>query len=90
VGAPGPRSEFGYKGPYMGDEIAHKTDPWGRAYLILGYNAQGHRTDGPIWIVSAGESGRILRANVTNAGGQAVSTWATNPATASNLAIRVH
>jgi prepilin-type N-terminal cleavage/methylation domain-containing protein len=55
--------EMGYKGPYLTRDVASKTDPWGNAYLVLGYNENGQAIQGPIWVVSAGAAGIINPAN---------------------------
>ncbi len=46
--------EFAYKGPYLGADVAAKTDPWGTRYLIIGYNQAGQGINSPIWVVCAG------------------------------------
>ena len=61
-------SEFAYKGPYMANDVAQKTDPWGRSYLILGYNATGRTGNTPIYIVCAGPDGSIAAAANWNGG----------------------
>ncbi len=58
-----PGAEHAYKGPYLSADVAGKSDPWGKAYVILGYNHDGQTSGGPIWVVSAGESGTITDAN---------------------------
>jgi prepilin-type N-terminal cleavage/methylation domain-containing protein len=55
--------EHAYKGPYLGTDVADKTDPWGHKYLIFGYNQTGQLNNGPIWVVSAGATGTIPVAN---------------------------
>jgi len=62
-------AEFGYKGPYLAADVANKTDPWGNAYVILGYNADGQDSGGPIWVVSAGEGRTIEQINLTRVAG---------------------
>lgn len=52
--AANPGQEFAYKGPYLGNDVAQKLDPWGRRYLIIGYNQNGQAANGPIWVVCAG------------------------------------
>jgi type II secretory pathway pseudopilin PulG len=87
----GADEEFKYKGPYLTADQARKTDPWGRAYIILGYNANGQANDGPIWVVSAGEGGTIAAGNVTPNGGRYPATWDYGLAgSRKNLAVRVH
>jgi prepilin-type N-terminal cleavage/methylation domain-containing protein len=78
-------AEFGYKGPYLSADMAGKSDPWGRAYVILGYNGNGRANNGPIWVVSAGPGGTIAGANMTLVGNVLPATW-----TGDNLAIRVN
>lgn len=63
------RGEFGYKGPYLSSDAAAKSDPWGNAYVILGYNADGQDSGGPIWVVSAGEGRTIEQVNLTRIAG---------------------
>jgi len=94
-------AERQYRGPYLGRDMAQKSDPWGHAYLILGYNAQGLATGGPIWVVSAGEGGEIDPANEEVGGpgsrapagtphNQHVAVWAHTGASRTNLAVRVN
>jgi type II secretory pathway pseudopilin PulG len=84
-------AEFQYKGPYMTQQVANSTDPWGRAYMVLGYNAAGAAVQGPIWVVSAGESGAI---DVVNLGAAALgagpAVWTPAGASATNIAVQVH
>jgi prepilin-type N-terminal cleavage/methylation domain-containing protein len=92
--------EFQYRGPYMTDQVAHTADPWGYAYVILGYNQNGMAANnglgGPIWVVCAGESHRIDRVNVglPAAGGAAPctapDTWNYQGVSATNIAVQVH
>jgi hypothetical protein len=68
-GIPDARAETvdpSYKGPYLSAETAKKTDPWGNAYLIVGYNAHGQRDKKGIYIVSGGPDGKIDDANAAN------------------------
>ena len=58
-------SEFSYRGPYVGADVAVKTDPWGSPYYILGYNATSQGYNGPIWVVCAGPDKGVLAANRT-------------------------
>jgi hypothetical protein len=84
-------AEFAYKGPYLAPDMATKSDPWGGAYLILGYNANGRRSEGPIWIVCAGSAGTIDPVNYTPVNGRYRETWDTTaPLSRTNIAIRVH
>lgn len=85
-----PTDEFRYKGPYLTDEVVHKTDPWGRCYVILGYNENGQTNNGPIWVVSAGPGRRIEAANLAVAGGRYRAIWDYNGESQSNIAVRVH
>ena len=57
--------EFSYRGPYIGTDVAVRTDPWGSPYYILGYNATSQGYNGPIWVVCAGPDKNVLLANVT-------------------------
>ena len=83
--------EVRYRGPYLGRQAAEKTDPWGRAYLILGYNRAGQAGRGPIWVVCAGPGGTIADANFdTDARQLHVATWDyALPRSTGNLALRV-
>jgi len=73
--------DYQYRGPYLGEDMLQKTDPWGNAYVILGYNLNGQRLGGPIWVVCAGELGKVAAENLTRAGagqpdaGQYRQTW---------------
>jgi type II secretory pathway pseudopilin PulG len=72
--------DYQYRGPYLGHDMLQKTDPWGNSYVILGYNLNGQRNGGPIWVVCAGELGKIAVANLTPAAaapniGQYGQTW---------------
>jgi prepilin-type N-terminal cleavage/methylation domain-containing protein len=87
--------EFQYKGPYLGTDMARKTDPWGRAYLILGYNELGQTNGGTIWVVSAGERKTILDVNLppppaAGAGPVGPDAWSYAPGSTSNIAVRVN
>ncbi|MDR3672441.1 MAG: prepilin-type N-terminal cleavage/methylation domain-containing protein [Holophaga sp.] len=92
------QGEAQYRGPYLGTDMARKSDPWGHAYLILGYDGFGQRTDGPIWVVSAGEAGDLAPANTATGvpGGavpqdQQVPVWDyTAAGSETNIAVRVH
>jgi prepilin-type N-terminal cleavage/methylation domain-containing protein len=68
-------SEFGYKGPYLGTDVALKMDPWNRRYLVLGYNANGQTGNTPIYVVCAGPDGVILPANWNGGTGPAAGVW---------------
>jgi len=65
-------TEFSYKGPYLANDVAAKTDPWGTSYLILGYSATNSATNGPIWVISAGAD----KTTVAIATGAVATTWA--------------
>lgn len=81
--------EFAYRGPYLGMDMARKADPWGNAYLILGYNANGQAQRSPIWVVSAGEAGTLAAANLAAPGG--LDDWDTALAgSETNIAVRVN
>jgi type II secretory pathway pseudopilin PulG len=64
LGAGHPRDRYRYRGPYLTEAAAGQSDPWGNAYLVLGYNAFGQRDRGPIWVVSAGPGGRVAPDNL--------------------------
>ena len=94
--------EFGYKGPYLATDVANKADPWGNAYVILGYNADGQDSGGPIWVVSAGEGRTIQQVNLTRVAGVARPgrvgnypgtyplLWNYNGQSETNIAVRVN
>jgi prepilin-type N-terminal cleavage/methylation domain-containing protein len=83
-----------YNGPYLGTDMAQKSDPWGHAYVVLGYNEDGQANGGPIWVVSAGEAGTIALNNLglpPGAGGGHQPVWDyTVPGSESNIAVRVN
>jgi len=86
-----PSVEPGYKGPYLGTELADMRDPWGSAYVILGYNQHGQNTHGPIWVVSAGPRKSINIGNVTPGAGAAnhyPSHWDFGGGSETNLVVR--
>lgn len=97
-----PADEFGYKGPYLANDAATRTDPWGNAYVILGYNADGQDSGGPIWVVSAGEGRTIEQVNLARVagvprpggGGNFPATypilWNYNGLSETNIAVRVN
>jgi type II secretory pathway pseudopilin PulG len=76
-----------YRGPYLPGDVANLTDPWGRAYLILGYNAEGGRQDGPIWIVCAGPDNMIDGSNLSEPLRQ---QWNYVNQSTDDIAFRVH
>lgn len=85
-----PTTEFSYRGPYLANDVATKSDPWGNQYEILGYNANGTTNNGPIWIVCAGPNGQVLAANRTVTGGVYPSTWTTTTTSADDIVMRVN
>jgi hypothetical protein len=78
----GQASEFSYKGPYLANDAAGKTDPWGFRYLVLGYNQTGMAGNLPIYIVCAGPNGTISAANFAAGMGPATGIWLVNAANA--------
>lgn len=68
-------NEFAYKGPYLGNDVALKMDPWNRRYLVLGYNANGQVGNTPVYVVCAGPDGVILNANWNGGVGPATGIW---------------
>lgn len=87
-------SEFSYRGPYLGTDVAVKTDPWGSPYYILGYNATSQGVDGPIWVVCAGPDKGVLAANVTATATGYPTTWnqttATGALSQDDIVVRVN
>ena len=83
-------AEFSYKGPYLAADMAGKSDPWGRAYVILGYDATGEAHNGPIWVVSAGPSGQILSTNLVVANNHYREVWDPTEVSAGNIAVRIN
>jgi prepilin-type N-terminal cleavage/methylation domain-containing protein len=61
----GTPAEHTYRGPYLGSDMATKSDPWGRAYVLFGYNQDGQLSGGPVWVASGGPSGTIMDVNTT-------------------------
>jgi prepilin-type N-terminal cleavage/methylation domain-containing protein len=80
-------NEFGYKGPYMSQSDALKTDPWGDPYLIIGYNATQQTATGPIYVVSAGPDKTILAANMSAA---PIAVWAYTTTSIDDIVTRVN
>ncbi len=79
-----------YRRPYLGGDVATRTDPWGRAYLILGYNENGHRDESAIWIVCAGEDNTINAGNL-GLDGRLPRAWHYDLAgSGRNIVLRVH
>lgn len=67
--------EFNYKGPYLADDVSLKTDPWGKSYVILGYNKDSQGVNGPIWVLCAGPDGTVNGTNVTATANAYPATW---------------
>ena len=85
-----PSAEFGYKGPYLNPAAAIRNDPWGRSYLILGYNSDGEQSGGPIWVVSAGPKKTIEGTNLAPHNNfHYPLTWDYSGASEGNIAVRV-
>lgn len=83
--------EFNYKGPYLASDVAAKTDPWGKSYVILGYNKSSQGVNGPIWIVCAGPDGTVNATNVTPAVNAYPPTWdATLAGSLDDIVMRVN
>ena len=78
-----------YSGPYLSPGFAEQSDPWGRAYLILGYNNYGAASQGPIWVVSAGPLGTINPMNLVATGLAYPKVWNPTNGSEGNLAVRV-
>ncbi len=68
-------AEFAYKGPYLAQDVAQKTDPWGRSYMLLGYNQNGQTNSLPIYVVCAGPNNSIAPANWNGGMGPANGNW---------------
>jgi len=82
-------AEFGYRGPYLGPDVAIKSDPWGSPYYILGYNKTGQLARGPIWIVCAGPQRHFQRFNMVAPGGLPVDHWVLTGDSQGNIVMRV-
>lgn len=86
--------EFSYRGPYIGTDVAVKTDPWGSPYYILGYNATSQGYDGAIWVVCAGPDKGVLAANRTAGATGYPKTWdqtvATGGISQDDIVVRVN
>lgn len=82
-------SEFSYRGPYMAEDVANKSDPWGTRYLIVGYNAAGQTANGPIWVVSCGPDRSTLAANVP-AAANPPSIWVATTVGEDDIIMRVN
>jgi prepilin-type N-terminal cleavage/methylation domain-containing protein len=85
-----PSTEFAYKGPYLANDVAAKSDPWGNKYVILGYNATSSGYNGPVWVLSSGPDGRVLAANYTATATGYPATWTTTTTSADDIAVRVN
>lgn len=68
-------AEFAYKGPYLANDVAQHTDPWGRSYMILGYNQNGRTGNTPIYVVCAGPDGSIAGGNWNAGMGPGNGVW---------------
>lgn len=85
-------SEFAYKGPYLGNDVAAKSDPWGSSYLILGYNANGQTNNTPIWVVCAGPDKTVTAANAAATSAALPTVWdvTTSANSADDIVLRVN
>ncbi len=83
-------SEFAYKGPYLANDVAVKTDPWGNPYMIFGYSGTNGATNGPIWVVSAGPNALLSSATTTIAGLEVLTTWPTDTNAVDDIVMRVN
>jgi len=83
-------SEFAYKGPYLATNVANTLDPWGRRYVITGYNATQAGVNGPIFVFSAGPDGTILAANWGAGVGPVGGLWATTTTSIDDIVTRVN
>jgi len=83
-------AEFSYRGPYLANDVAQKTDPWGNRYVILGYNVGSQGVNGPIWIVCAGPDGSVLAANRTVTANAYPTTWTTTGVSLDDIVVRVN
>ena len=79
-----------YHGPYLAPDMCKKTDPWGRTYLIFGYNRLARDSKGPIWVVCAGPSGKISELNLRLFGGRNVDSWTYSGESKENIALRIN
>jgi prepilin-type N-terminal cleavage/methylation domain-containing protein len=88
VTAPG---EPGYQGPYLTRDIAARSDPWGNAYVILGYNWLGNHSKGPIWVLCQGAAPGINPVNLQRGADQRYpSQWNYTGLSRTNIAVRVN
>lgn len=83
-------TEFSYKGPYLANDVAEKSDPWGSSYFILGYNQANQTSNGPIWVVCAGPDKTVLGANVSAGGGGGPAVWTTTTTSIDDIVVRVN
>ena len=83
-------TEFSYKGPYLANDVAAKSDPWGSCYFILGYNAANQTNNGPIWVVCGGSDKAVLAANVTAGSGGGPAVWDTSTTSIDDIVVRVN
>jgi len=94
LGPADPRDRFVFKGPYMTEHVASQADPWGNAYLVLGYNKAGQDADGPIWVVCCGAKGSMNPANLGGFAGFGEGglpwAWDHSGLSSGNLVLRVH
>jgi len=81
------RDRFRYRGPYLSEQTANLTDPWGNAYLIVGYNENGQDQGLPIKVVCLGEGGTLEPGNLAGPG--AAGPWNHGGLSARNLVVQV-
>ena len=81
-----------YAGPYMAPNTCLTLDPWGRPYMVLGFNATGLANNSSISVVSAGPDGLVLASNVTASYGAptvGASAWAATGVSADDIIAQV-
>ena len=83
-------TEFSYKGPYLANDVAEKSDPWGSSYFILGYNATNQTSNGPVWVVCAGPDKTVLAGNVSAGSGGGPAVWTTTTTSIDDIVVRVN
>lgn len=84
-------SEFAYKGPYLADDVAAKSDPWGHAYVIAGYGAAGQTASSPIWVICAGPDGAVnTTANPVATAASLPTVWTPTTTSADDIVVRVN
>jgi len=81
------RDRFQYRGPYLSEQTANLTDPWGNAYLIVGYNENGQDQGRPIKVVCLGEGGTLEAGNLV--GPAAAGPWNHAGLSARNIVVQV-